>query len=124
MRKVLHSPVEITDGIQSIVTAENIGIGSEDGILSFTSSLDTVNHVLKPNEQSPAGVAVRVKTLDGAIRKCSANYHKDRFENGFYLSLDARAHHELHEARVFNTLSVACAKICDFVATEQHFARI
>lgn len=56
------------NGIRSIVTAENIGIGSEDGILNFTSSLDTVNHVLKSDEQSAAGVAVRVKTLDGAIR--------------------------------------------------------
>jgi len=55
------------NGIGGIVTCENIGIGSERGELSFSSELDTVNHVLGKNDQGVASVTVPVKTLDEAL---------------------------------------------------------
>ncbi len=56
------------NGISHLVTASNIGIGSEKGELKFTSSLDTVNHVLGATEERGARVSVLVTTLDEALR--------------------------------------------------------
>ncbi len=47
------------------VEVRNIGVGSAKGTLKFTSSLDTVNHVIDDHENSDAGVCeVAVDTLD------------------------------------------------------------
>jgi FkbM family methyltransferase len=48
--EVLKKNVSIND-LFNKVTALNIGIGAEKGILSFTKNLDTVNHVIRDNHQ-------------------------------------------------------------------------
>lgn len=54
--------------IKDRVTPLNMGIGAQDGVLKFTSGLDTVNHVI--DDRSTAlveHVEVRVTTLDKAV---------------------------------------------------------
>lgn len=54
--------------IKDIVQAHNLGIGREDGILRFTSGLDTVNHVANKVEiVSGNTLEVRVVSLDNVI---------------------------------------------------------
>jgi FkbM family methyltransferase len=52
------------NGIHDLVTAHNIGVGAERGELIFTSSLDTVNHVLGAAESDIASTKIAVNTLD------------------------------------------------------------
>lgn len=49
------------------VRAHNIGIGSEEGELKFTSGLDTVNHVLGKDEEAVNSISVPIKTLDSML---------------------------------------------------------
>lgn len=51
--------------LQDKITALNIGIGSSKGILKFTKSLDTVNHVATEDEKET--IDVKVNTLDSII---------------------------------------------------------
>jgi FkbM family methyltransferase len=52
------------NGVRALVTTHNIGIGRERGELSFTSTLDTVNHVLGSAESGVASTKIPVDTLD------------------------------------------------------------
>jgi FkbM family methyltransferase len=52
------------NGVHDLVTAHNIGVGAERGELIFTSSLDTVNHVLGAAESDIASTKIAVNTLD------------------------------------------------------------
>ena len=52
--------------IQEKVTALNIGLGSQKGVLKFTKSLDTVNHVA--TDFNSDSIDVSVDTLDNVIR--------------------------------------------------------
>jgi FkbM family methyltransferase len=52
------------NGVHDLVTAHNIGVGAERGELIFTSSLDTVNHVLGPAESDITSTKIAVNTLD------------------------------------------------------------
>lgn len=49
------------------VTALNIGIGKERGVLRFTSGLDTVNHVLAGSEGGREAIEVEVERLDDVL---------------------------------------------------------
>jgi len=53
------------NGINDKVSFLNIGIGSEDGFLGFTSNLDTVNHVISLDNKKAVQVVVR--KLDSII---------------------------------------------------------
>ncbi|HMX39150.1 MAG TPA: FkbM family methyltransferase [Saprospiraceae bacterium] len=53
--------VRIND-IESLVDAHNIGLGGQQGVLKFTQSLDTINHVAREGETGT--VDVPVDTLD------------------------------------------------------------
>lgn len=45
----------------------NLGLGARSGELRFTSSLDTVNHVVSDEDSREASVAVPVRTLDEVV---------------------------------------------------------
>lgn len=51
--------------LQDKVTALNIGLGSSEGVLKFTKSLDTVNHVATEGEKDT--VDIKVHTLDSIV---------------------------------------------------------
>ncbi len=51
--------------IQNRVMACNIALGSSKGVLEFTSSLDTVNHVATPSDKGR--ISVPVDTLDDIV---------------------------------------------------------
>jgi FkbM family methyltransferase len=55
------------NGVHDLVTAHNIGVGAERGELIFTSSLDTVNHVLGAAESDIASTKIAVNTLDETL---------------------------------------------------------
>jgi len=55
--------------MQEKVTALNIGLGSKDGKLKFTRSLDTVNHVATENETDT--IEVDINTLDSVLGDAS-----------------------------------------------------
>lgn len=55
--------------VQELVTAINAGLGAEEGELHFSNGpVDTVNHVLGPEEaRGTGGVRVQVHTMDGLL---------------------------------------------------------
>jgi FkbM family methyltransferase len=53
--------------LYSLVAAKNIGIGAAPGVLTFTTGLDTVNHVLAANETAEATIEVRTEPLDAMV---------------------------------------------------------
>ncbi len=48
-----------------LTTAHNVGLGSEKGILKFTNTLDTINHVAAEGDHS--FIEVKVETLDNLV---------------------------------------------------------
>jgi FkbM family methyltransferase len=52
------------NNIESNVRTLNIGAGKAVGVLNFTQSLDTVNHVLAINENATNVINVEISTLD------------------------------------------------------------
>jgi len=46
----------------------NVGLGREEGIIAFTSDLDTVNHAVSLNEYAPNTINVNVTTLDLGLK--------------------------------------------------------
>lgn len=54
------------NNIEAKVQSHNIALGSENGEISFTSSLDTMNHV--SNEKSDNDIIVTVSTLDNILK--------------------------------------------------------
>jgi FkbM family methyltransferase len=59
------------NGISKKVTPLNVGLGEESGVLNFTSSLDTVNHVVSKSESAADAIQVPVNTLDSVLNDCS-----------------------------------------------------
>lgn len=55
------------NAISGKVSALNVGVGSEQGVLKFTAVLDTVNHVVATSEESAETIEVEVKTLDDIL---------------------------------------------------------
>ena len=55
------------NNLESKVTAKNIGVGASLGSLTFTSGLDTVNHVLAEGEVVANTIEVPVAPLDAAL---------------------------------------------------------
>ena len=53
--------------MQEKVKALNIGLGSKNGKLHFTKSLDTVNHVVTENDSDSDTIEVNVSTLDSIL---------------------------------------------------------
>jgi len=49
------------------VSALNVGVGREHGVLKFTAALDTVNHVVAASEEGLETIEVEVKTLDDIL---------------------------------------------------------
>jgi len=54
--------------LENTVKSHNIGIGREQGIIKFTSDMDTVNHVLADGEKSINTVSIQICTLDAALK--------------------------------------------------------
>jgi FkbM family methyltransferase len=65
----LHKNI-LLNKMEHLVTAKNVGLGSEESILRFTKSMDTVNHVLADgsfaNEES---LEVKVITGDSILKE-------------------------------------------------------
>jgi FkbM family methyltransferase len=57
--------VKLND-IEPLVEAHNIGLGGQPGVLKFTQSLDTINHVAREGETGTMDVPV--DTLDNLLR--------------------------------------------------------
>lgn len=53
------------NGVERLVDARNVGIGSSAGSIRFTRSLDTVNHVATQDE--PDTIEVPIETLDNIV---------------------------------------------------------
>ena len=53
----------MTDRVQAL----NIGLGPKEGMLRFSSHLDTMNHVLAPDETDVPTLEVPVRPLDGVV---------------------------------------------------------
>jgi FkbM family methyltransferase len=53
--------------LESKVTAKNIGLGASSGVLTFTSGLDTVNHVVAEHEVVANAIEVPVEPLDAVL---------------------------------------------------------
>jgi FkbM family methyltransferase len=49
------------------VSVHNAALGKSAGTLSFSSNLDTMNHVLTDAEQNRSGIQINVTTLDEAV---------------------------------------------------------
>lgn len=65
------------NGLTERVSALNIGLGAEDGRLSFSTDLDTINHVITDAEAKTSNVvAVPVRTLDGVLGNAPATLIK------------------------------------------------
>lgn len=54
----------------------NLGLAKSEGVIRFTSELDTVNHALAENETSPSTIEVNVRSLDGALSGARPNMIK------------------------------------------------
>jgi len=52
------------NNLEGRVTCLNVGVGSEEGKVSFTSDMDTTNHVLASHEQNDHAINVRICTLE------------------------------------------------------------
>lgn len=63
--KILRENI-ILNHVTEHVTCLNIGLGSEKGVLKFTKSLDTVNHVAKTHEKDT--IDVNVERFDDIIQ--------------------------------------------------------
>lgn len=55
------------NGIQPLADTRNLGLSDEDGTLTFTSGLDTVNHVIHGKETKISTLKVPVMSLDNAM---------------------------------------------------------
>lgn len=76
-RGVAFEPVPITydkllknvrlNFLDNNVKCVNNGLGSEEGVIEFTSDVDTMNHVLAPGEICGKKVSIDVTTLDLAL---------------------------------------------------------
>lgn len=56
------------NNLESLVTAENIGLAASPGWLRFSERLGTMNHVLADGEQDSGGIDVPVRSLDGVLQ--------------------------------------------------------
>jgi FkbM family methyltransferase len=56
------------NNLEGRVICLNVGVGSEEGTASFTSDMDTTNHVIASGEQTDNVINVRICTLDDALR--------------------------------------------------------
>jgi FkbM family methyltransferase len=57
------------NAINRKVEALNIGVGNENGVLKFTSEMDTVNHVMSDSDEGIESIDVMVRTLDDILEK-------------------------------------------------------
>ena len=55
------------NAFEELIDARNCGVGSSLGTLHFTSTLDTVNHVVSSEESSDDTISVPVPSLDEAL---------------------------------------------------------
>jgi FkbM family methyltransferase len=62
--------------LEDRVTCLNVGVGKEPGYVSFTSGMDTSNHVVASSEESNDAIRVEIRTLDDALRTQSATVMK------------------------------------------------
>lgn len=58
------------------VRAFNVGLAQAEGVIRFTSDLDTVNHALAENERSANSIEVKVTSLDRVISEKQPNLLK------------------------------------------------
>ena len=62
----LRANVRLND-VEDRVRAVNVGLAARSGNLRFTQTLDTVNHVLSPDETSDLTIEVPVTTVDELV---------------------------------------------------------
>lgn len=63
--KILEENIKVNQ-IEHLVELKNNGIGSENGVIRFTSGLDTVNHVASASDKDT--VEVNVVTIDSEVQ--------------------------------------------------------
>ena len=54
----------LLNGVSSIVDARNIGVADKRGMVNFTSSSDTANHVVEENPDEGSTIECKVDTVD------------------------------------------------------------
>lgn len=64
------------NNLESRVTARNVGVGASPGFMTFTSGLDTENHVAAEGEAVADPIEVRVEPLDVALSASPATLLK------------------------------------------------
>lgn len=62
--------------IEDRVQCLNLGIARSEGVISFTSDLDTVNHALAEHESAAGMIEVKVTSLDKALSNAHPNLIK------------------------------------------------
>jgi len=55
------------NNVSEQVACINMGVADKEGVIRFTSDLDTMNHALSDNEDSSNSILVNVKTLDSLL---------------------------------------------------------
>ncbi|MDX2480287.1 MAG: FkbM family methyltransferase [Desulfuromusa sp.] len=88
------------NGIDDRVMALNIGIGKERGILRFTYSFDSVNHVLAESEKGNESIKVEVECLDEILSDFEPMIIKIDVE-GFETNVITGAHKVLSRNSLF-----------------------
>ena len=63
--KILEDNIKVNK-VQRLVELKNYGVGSENGVIRFTSGLDTVNHVASASDKDT--VEVNVVTIDSEVQ--------------------------------------------------------
>jgi hypothetical protein len=58
------------------VRAFNVGLAQSEGVIRFTSDLDTVNHALAENESAINSIEVKITSLDQAMSAVRPNSMK------------------------------------------------
>jgi FkbM family methyltransferase len=85
------------NNLNQLVTAWNLGVGSQPGVLQFTADLDTVNHVVSDREKSSINtISIKMDTLDNVVAEPSPNLLKIDVE-GFETPVIAGADHVLSQ---------------------------
>lgn len=58
----------VLNGVEARVTAPAVGVAARGGVLRFTDSLDTMNHITGDDPNESPGVEVRVEPIDALLQ--------------------------------------------------------
>jgi FkbM family methyltransferase len=90
------------NGIHGLVDTRNMGVGDSRGVLRFTTAFDTMNRVVRADEEgSTPTIDVPITTLDEALEGTSAPAFVKIDVEGFEMSVLQGAERSLGSGRVF-----------------------